>query len=564
MQTFIIEEYTIQKFTTKNSEYKFRPELSKLIIEKFGKELFDDQNKIRGVIIFSLDYFTEKFTDICESEKSVRFYQYVFWLHEQAAKLAYFGKAEQFPEGINIKYLALYRRVLKVILEQACEIELQTIEYSKEQIESEVKTKLNDLLFLGEMMYSLVSYYAEQDMIDDAVEIIFDEDEEYIFQRKHHYGQIFSHISEKWGSHLYKTVVDENAMTDMYDAFECCFGIKYKDVGHLIASIHKELEPKGGEIVGFGWQTLTENMKNLFNVDIETAELFFKGLTLDKNNKMNISDLIIRPYKMNRYLYRPILIWNIDGSDYAILGKNAWTESIIQLATNAIPWGKVPEEWKRKNNPKTKCFKQYIHQKEDEHDKWLDNELETRIKSLNIPYYRTVEYFKRINGGTISINIPGIGEIDFIVISMELKTIFIIDCKHLLGRYDIANQKNDYNAFFTNKKNYNNQLEQKVSWIKENINIVNEHFSFHNESFDISDYKIEGIFVINTPTFYMFNNLQYRIYTVEEVNDVFTGTFKDPEFTIVKDTEDEMVVMPVKYPFFQKPKYKLIDFFDDF
>src|SRR5690606_10806017 len=116
------------------------------------------------------------------------------------------------------------------------------------------------------------------------------------------------------------------------------------------------------------------NLHNLFGVPLDVAEQFFRGLRLDRSNKMELLDLACRPYKLNRYLYRPIIIWNIDGKDYALFGKNSWTETIIQYATNAIPWGKAPEDWMKND-----CFKNYVHSKEDEHDKWLDDAVEEKL-----------------------------------------------------------------------------------------------------------------------------------------------------------------------------------------
>jgi len=73
-------------------------------------------------------------------------------------------------------------------------------------------------------------------------------------------------------------------------------------------------------------------------------------------------------------------------------------------------------------------------------------------------------------------------------------------------------QKNDFSKFTKGKKPYNKQIENKINWIQENIENLNYHYKqeYGSGSPDITDYKIEGIFIINTPTFYMFNS-EYRI-----------------------------------------------------
>ena len=78
---------------------------------------------------------------------------------------------------------------------------------------------------------------------------------------------------------------------------------------------------------------------------------------------------------------------------------------------------------------------------------------------------------------------------------------------------------------------------------------------FCKEQPDITGYCVEGIFIINTPTFYMFNS-DYRIYIVDDIIDVLSQRYVDPEYTIM--TENEMI-LNVKYPYFQRPSYLLID-----
>ena len=340
---FVKDKYFIFK-GEKIVEAKFRTELSKLIIGKFGNGPFVDQKVVREIVVFSLDYYISKFKEICLNEKSVRFYQNIFWFHEQSTELAFLHAKQDISPDISGRYIAKYRRILKFILEMGCDVPMVTGEATDKKFRERMEPILHDLLFLGEMILMCVDLYAEQTMIDDVTDIAFDKEGLYVFSRRHHYEFIFEHIIKELGSHLTKSVVDENGLEHFKDALEKCFGIKYNDVGHLIASIHKENEDKGGDVVGVGWETFPVNLHQLFGVPLEVAEQFFQGLRLDRSNKMDLLDLACRPYKLNRYLYRPIIIWNIDGKDYGLCGKNSWTETIIQYATNAIPWGKAPEE----------------------------------------------------------------------------------------------------------------------------------------------------------------------------------------------------------------------------
>jgi hypothetical protein len=288
----------------------------------------------------------------------------------------------------------------------------------------------------------------------------------------------------------------------------------------------------------------------MFNVDYEQAKVLFEGLTLHRDNKLKLHDLACKPHTMYRYLYRPILIWNIEEEDFAIIGINGFKDSVIQLATNCIPWGKAPSEWMQK-----KCFKEYVHLKEDAHDKWLDDAVEDKVKKEMLPYYRNITSLLTTNG-ILNFEIKGVGEIDFIIIVHDHNKIYVVDCKHLQGRYDMMSQRNDFSNF-GKKKGYDEQIQRKVDFIKDHLEELNYHNKqiFGKEQPEITGYGVEGIFIINTPTFYMFNS-DYRIYIVDDIIDVLSQRYVDPEYTIM--TEDEMI-LNVKYPYFQKPSYLLID-----
>jgi hypothetical protein len=545
----------------KTSEVKFRTELSKLIIKKFGAGPFPDQNVVREIVIYSLDYYINKFKNICLQEKSVTFYQNIFWYHEQATDLVHLYPHQDFSSIISGRYVSEYRRILKFIIEMGCEVQLVSGEISDINFKKRMEPIFSDLIFLGHMILMCVDLYAEQTMIEDVAKISFDKKGLYEFSRNHHYEFIFEYIINELGSQLTKSIVDNNGLRHFKDALQNCFQIRYEDVGHLIATIHKELETKGGYVVGVGWETFTVNLSKMFGVPTAIAEQFFRGLRLYKANKMDLLSLACKPYKLNRYLYRPIIIWNIDGNDFALLGKNSWTETIIQYATNAIPWGKAPEEW-----IKNKCFKEYVHRKEDEHDKWLDDSVEERLNNQKVHFDRNIKHLKTKNG-SVSIDVQGIGEVDFIIISDKIKKIFISDCKHLLGRYDIVNQKNDYNAFSKgSKKNksYNETMKAKLVWFNNNKELIQEHFQikYNDKNISLKEYTIEGIFIVNTPTFYMYN-ADYRIYTITQIEDVLIGEFTDPTFMVVIEEDEYEKILNVKYPYFRKPAYLTFDPFNE-
>lgn len=552
MKKFNIKHLTIYKgnFTP---ESKYRIELSEKLLNEFGEGPYSEYSKVREAISYSYNYFCEQFLKLCHQENSVRFYQFILSQHEQSIEVAFFAKEEHFPEGIDGKYIAVYRRILKWILEQACDIELHNQEKTDDLFLERALTILNELVFIGDMIFTCATMYAEQDMIEDVAEIIF-EDGLYVMKHKHHYDYVIQEIQKSYGIHSFKHVVEENPIENLQEGIESSFGTKYAYLTTVIQEIHKMNKEKGGQYCGFGWKSLPLSVESMFNADPEQASILFKGLTLSKENKLKLPDLVCKPQTMFRYLYRPILMWNIEGEDFAVVGINGFSESIIQLTTNAIPWGKAPDEWME-----NKTFKKYVHSKEDEHDKWLDDEVEKRLLDGGLHFFKNLTTINA-ESGSITLIIKDVGEIDFIIINHKSQKIYVVDCKHLQGRYDMMTQKNDLSKFTKGKKPYNLQLENKINWANSNLENLNFHYQkeYGADNPEISNYNVEGIFIINTPTFYMFNS-EYRIYTVDVVVDIINKKLKDPEMTIMVDEEDKMTMFQIKYPYFKKPNYKLLD-----
>lgn len=552
-------KYLIYK-AEKISEVKYRAELSAELITKFGNKVFNAE-EMTLIISHSLDYFVSKFKEICHNETSIRFYQHVFKFHDLATEASYNFPRQDLSEDISLSYLATYRRILKFIMEMGCEVSMHNNEKTTPAFKIRVEKQLSDLIYLGDMIFTCTSFYAEQSMIEDVADISFNDKGLFVFSRRHHYNYIFKHLTENATVQLDEAVMDDSELhgfEDLKTAIKNCIGIEYGNVGHLIASIHEMNKQTGGDLVGVEWKTLPLNMEAMFGVDLQNSELFFKGLTLDRDNKMALLECAVKQYNLNRYLYRPIIIWNVEGTDYAFFSKHSWMETFIQLSSNAIPWGKAPKEWLQ-----NRCLKEYVHSKEDDHDRWLDDAVEEKLNKNGLKYDRNVKNINHHNG-RISIDVQDLGEIDFIIISDEIKTLFVVDCKHLLGRFDIPSQRNDYNAFTSGKKPYNETLERKIYWFEKNLTLVKEHFQlkYSDDTINLTGYKVEGIFIINTPTLYMYNS-KYRIYTIPQIEGVVLGKHIDPTFSVVIDEEHQTKFLSVDYPYFQKPKYLKFNVYDD-
>lgn len=509
-------------------------ELSKDITNKI-----EEKYSVIQLIKTCVDYFVNQFERICQSELSVKFYQQIFKFHEYATHIAWHENDDSLKEyNLDFKYLAKYRRILKFILEQGCDVKMHNKERMSYAFQTRVSEQLNKLIFLGEQILVFVSLYAEETMVNKSVSIEIDNEGLINVKRDFKYEFILKKIEEKIGNQIQKDVVDDSelaGLNDFKDHVRKSLKVNYDDVGNLIAEIHEYNKEKGGDVVGVKFQDLVDNLNRLYGTDKIDANTFFQGLLLDRSNKMILLDLACKPNSIKRYLYKPIITWNIENEDYVLIGKNAWAETILQFVTNGIPWGKAPDIWLE-----NKDFRKYVHSKEDAHDKWLDDTVEQKLIESDIYYNRNV---KSING--INVDIKGLGEIDFLAVSPTLRKVFIIECKHLMTRFDIPNQKNDYNAFTSGKKPFNETLKRKVQWCSENLKNIEDHMKNHN--LDISDYDVEGVFVVNTPTIYMYNS-EFRIYEISKLTEVLNGTYEDEKYNIINVDDGTMVELT--YPYF--------------
>ena len=83
----------------------------------------------------------------------------------------------------------------------------------------------------------------------------------------------------------------------------------------------------------------------------------------------------------------------------------------------------------------------------------------------------------------------------------------------------------DFQKDFSNFKNkYERKLKKKVDWIRDNRPILQEHFEVKSglTDFSLIDFSVEGCFLINTPTFYMFNG-DFRAITISDLPKFLEG-----------------------------------------
>jgi hypothetical protein len=535
----------------------YNKHISKLIKDKFGEGPFLSFGETNEILHFLNEGLIGQFKCTMMQETSLAFYQYIQILHEQSNEIAIERKFSSHFTQITETDFVLYRRVLKFILEQACHLELIYAE-SLDDAKKRVPDFLEELIYIGDLLFSNSNLIASQQLIEDAVEIFFNTDELYIIDYKHHYNAIIEEIKKDIDNHFKKSISDTNAINDFNQALIKCFGASFYDVIREAKSMHQYSKDHNKEpypcASSFDLKSLIENLSHNSQISTTQAEAIISGLILNKETKCSFTDAFYKPQSIQRYLYRPFLQWNIKGfaTPMILVGICSLEMALERLAINAISWNKYPSEWN------CECFNNYVKQKQESNDKILEDALEIVLKEHNVVYSRNLTSLKKKNNQNLSIIHEDCGEIDFLFIFNN--KIYIADSKHLLARYDFNNWRNDYATFETNKNNYNDTISNKLKYLGSRKALIEEHFEVENpgESFSLVHNKLEGIFLINNPTFYMYNS-KYKIFTTTDFERFLQGGYVYPKFHITEHDGDNVRTYIIKHPYFKKPEYLVFD-----
>lgn len=171
-----------------------------------------------------------------------------------------------------------------------------------------------------------------------------------------------------------------------------------------------------------------------------------------------------------------------------------------------------------------------------------------------VKYCRNITSLKKHNNRNLNIDNEHCGEIDFLILLND--KIYIADSKHLLARYDFNNWKNDYYKFETDKVSFNKTIERKRAFLNDKKNLIEEHFriEYQDETLQLIDKELECIFLINNPTFYMYNSI-YKIITIRDFERFLQGHFIYPTFYITEIDGEKTTQKIINHPYFKKPEY---------
>lgn len=500
---------TIITYEYESCQKLYWQSMSDFIIEKYGRKRFEESDEVTNIMNDCFNYLLKEFSKIITPINKLAFYRYCFFLHEESLNLLIDSRSGFIlSDHVNEADFSRYRRILKLILEQGCDQELLNNPKAKYADFLIFENIIEKLFYLGTWLYSIADHIAYQKMVGDVKAISFEEND-ILIEWKNDLGKLYTHLfTNSYGD--YEKAISEDSLTnELIDAINENYEIDYKIACGIIFeiqkyhsnSIYQTIEP----------YILPINLSNYFGIDIESAKQFYSGLSLKKDNKMSILNCILKPYSTERYLFRPILVYNIEGVERAFISKNKLAESIYILASNAILWNTLPNNWLQ--NVKMQKF---INRKGNKHDGLLEDEFQKSLEVNNFKFARNVKSLKTSTANNVNIDNHLCGEIDFIILDESRNIVIVADSKYNKAKYEGVGYRTDYSNFI-NK--YETQLSKKIQWIEQNLLIVQSHFRkiYNSPELFIENYNVSGAFFINTPTFYMYNS-KFMVVTIAKIN----------------------------------------------
>jgi len=513
-------------FTYEYDPYKeiYWDSLTGKIQAKYGDQMFDDYHLVDKCLNECFNFFVREIEEILSKISNFKFFCYVFKLHEDSLKLMIKERSKQIDlfRTINESDFAAYRRILKVTLEQGSLNDLEWGEISEELIIEFDKT-IHRLFYLGSWVYNIADNIAYHRMLNGAYYIMF-EDGDLVIHWKNNYGALLTHLMKHFSKGYETDVVDGSGTSELRAELEMCYGIEYDLAFGMVFELKRHYSSNLCQTLAPA--ILAQNLiANFQGLGQHEADALYAGLILSRNNCLSLTETILKPYSTERFLFRPYLVYTINNEPRLLTSEEKFAESMYVLTTNAIQWNTLSPEWES-----NRCMKNYKTRKGDEHDKHLEDKMQAILLKKRVPFARNVKSFLTNSSQNLNIDNSECGEIDFIIIDLTRNKIIVADSKYNKARYEAVGYRQDYTNF--TKKNVP-QLTRKIKWIAANLSVVDVHFKklYPNLNRDLTKLEVIGLFLINTPTFYMFCS-DYLTIASNYFEEYISGEDIYPEITI--------------------------------
>lgn len=149
--------------------------LSKYISDKYGNVEFTEHAQVETILLDCFQFLVDEFKNLISEETTTSFFNYVFYLNEESWEFLVKTRGGLSFGEINENDFSRYRRILKLTLEQGCDIDLSWGEFPTSQEVYRMDDKIQKLFYLGTWFYTFADYIAFHKMIPNGKKINFDE-----------------------------------------------------------------------------------------------------------------------------------------------------------------------------------------------------------------------------------------------------------------------------------------------------------------------------------------------------------------------------------------------------
>lgn len=512
------EQYTIVT-PNKSFEPSYREKLSGALLEKYGSQI--SNGKVIDALLDCHDFFISEFIRALDPVRDMMFYLLVFNLHEQTAKLSYLRSVEKAEIPLDGTYFAQYRRILKMILQQSCSVEISQNIYPSEKWKDLTLKKLEELIFLGTFALDIANAISEQKLTGASIQITF-HNGLYVLGHPPEWDGFFGLFYEDYEEQVDGSIHDETLQVRFDKAIKAEFKIDLTELGFILASVAKRLYNYDPPRI-----CMITELVDIFKSETNSPYIktFIDGLILKKVNVASLKSGILSPYNGDRLIHRPLLRIDLDKIPCILFDQYTFLESMNTLFQNQITHGKLSKEWRA-----IPAIKSVWQELVAYHKDILENPVEKLLLDKKVPHERNVKTLKSINQHkNLSIDKTP-GEIDFIFILGSV--IYLADCKNLTKRYEMHGYYQDVSKFDP----YIKKMSEKIAFMYKNIDRLETHLRIISDdnTFDINGFEIRGVFIVNTPTLYSIN-ASFRIYSfynfelLIDGDDVFEDTISVPD-----------------------------------
>lgn len=175
------------------SRLKYWKRLSDSVIKEFGDFKHEDFNEVNQILEYSINKLIEIFQQIINEQENICFYKYILKNNDNYFKVLLESDSALKLNTMEYKNFTSNRKVLKLILEQACEVNLKRKNILVYSPLKEYQEKLEDLLYIGNWIYYFADKIALTKFNQDFWEISFDEDKYMIIESKY---EVYSYLTK--------------------------------------------------------------------------------------------------------------------------------------------------------------------------------------------------------------------------------------------------------------------------------------------------------------------------------------------------------------------------------